>query len=169
MPGWGVRCLADSATRFNHNHWRGLFGRVSYSGHFPIVMTDPNPMGKVGDVFVPDQHRMVGCREVVRGQGFPDTFLFHGTVANKFKQIGNAVPVLTHIGGHWHRAALRLRQEHTFPIFFFFFLSCFDFFLFLIFFLFDFFFRAFAQSFPNIFTRCLPIHTQTDRPLANGR
>jgi len=88
------RCLADSATRFNHNHWRGLFGRVSYSGHFPTIITDPNPMGKVGDVFMPDQHRMVGCREVGRGQGFPDTFRFHGTVQNKFKQIGNAVPVL---------------------------------------------------------------------------
>ena len=33
------------------------------------------------------------CHARPRAQGFPDTFRFYGTVHNKHRQIGNAVPV----------------------------------------------------------------------------
>lgn len=83
-------CLPNTAAR--HNNWRGLFGRLDKKGHFPTSTTDPQPMGKVGQVFHPDQDRIVSVRECARSQGFPDTYIFHGTIHQKHKQVGNAVP-----------------------------------------------------------------------------
>lgn len=83
-------CLPNTADR--HNGWRGLFGRLDWGGHFPTSTTDPQPMGKVGQVFHPDQDRIVSVRECARAQGFPDSFRFYGNVHNKHRQIGNAVP-----------------------------------------------------------------------------
>ena len=50
-------------------------------------------MGKVGQVFHPNQDRIVSVRECARSQGFPDTFRLYGNVHNKHRQVGNAVPV----------------------------------------------------------------------------
>lgn len=59
-------CLPNTAER--HNGWRGLFGRLDWRGHFPTSVTDPQPMGKVGQVFHPDQDRIVSVRECARAQ-----------------------------------------------------------------------------------------------------
>ena len=59
-------CLPNTAER--HNGWRGLFGRLDYRGHFPTSTTDPQPMGKVGQVFHPEQNRIVSVRECARAQ-----------------------------------------------------------------------------------------------------
>ncbi|PSC75867.1 DNA (cytosine-5)-methyltransferase 1-like [Micractinium conductrix] len=83
-------CLPNTADR--HNGWRGLFGRLDWSGHFPTSTTDPQPMGKVGQVFHPEQDRIVSVRECARAQGFPDKHRFVGNVHNKHRQVGNAVP-----------------------------------------------------------------------------
>lgn len=83
-------CLPNTADR--HNGWRGLFGRLDWNGHFPTSTTDPQPMGKVGQVFHPEQDRIVSVRECARAQGFPDCHRFAGTVQNKHRQVGNAVP-----------------------------------------------------------------------------
>ena len=83
-------CLPHTADR--HNGWRGLFGRLDWLGHFPTSTTDPQPMGKVGQVFHPEQDRIVSVRECARAQGFPDRHRFAGTVHNKHRQVGNAVP-----------------------------------------------------------------------------
>ena len=37
-------------------------------GHFPTSTTDPQPMGKVGQVFHPTQDRIVSVRECARAQ-----------------------------------------------------------------------------------------------------
>ena len=84
-------CLANH-TRKVHNEWRGLYGRLDYNGHFPTSVTEPQPMGKVGQVFHPEQDRIVSVRECARSQGFPDSFKFYGTVHHRHRQIGNAVP-----------------------------------------------------------------------------
>ena len=76
-------CLPNTADR--HNGWRGLFGRLDMAGHFPTSTTDPQPMGKVGQVFHPDQDRIVSVRECARSQGFPDTFFFSGNVHNRHR------------------------------------------------------------------------------------
>jgi DNA (cytosine-5)-methyltransferase 1 len=83
-------CLPNSEAR--HNGWRGLYSRLDWGGHFPTSTTDPNPMGKVGQVFHPAQDRIVSVRECARSQGFPDTFTFYGAVSAKHRQVGNAVP-----------------------------------------------------------------------------
>lgn len=83
-------CLPNTAGR--HNGWRGLFGRLDPEGYFPTATTDPQPMGKVGQVFHPEQDRIVSVRECARSQGFPDHFAFAGNVRAKHRQVGNAVP-----------------------------------------------------------------------------
>ncbi|KAK9785341.1 hypothetical protein WJX73_005011, partial [Symbiochloris irregularis] len=101
-------CLPNTADR--HNGWRGLFGRLDWQGHFPTSVTDPQPMGKVGQVFHPEQDRIVSVRECARAQGFPDDFRFYGNVHNKHRQIGNAVPPpLAAALGRQLRAALEAK------------------------------------------------------------
>ncbi|KAM7258254.1 hypothetical protein ACFE04_013995 [Oxalis oulophora] len=83
-------CLPNTAER--HNSWKGLFGRLDWEGNFPTSITDPQPMGKVGMCFHPDQDRILTVRECARSQGFPDSYKFSGNIHNKHRQIGNAVP-----------------------------------------------------------------------------
>ncbi|CAI5954923.1 unnamed protein product [Closterium sp. NIES-64] len=75
-----------------HNNWKGLFGRLDWAGNFPTSVTDPQPMGKVGMCFHPEQDRIVSVRECARSQGFPDWYRFAGNIQAKHRQIGNAVP-----------------------------------------------------------------------------
>ncbi|RID48003.1 hypothetical protein BRARA_I04553 [Brassica rapa] len=83
-------CLPNTAKR--HNQWKGLFGRLDWEGNFPTSITDPQPMGKVGMCFHPDQDRIITVRECARSQGFPDSYVFQGNIIHKHRQIGNAVP-----------------------------------------------------------------------------
>ncbi|KAL2928901.1 hypothetical protein RDABS01_034312 [Bienertia sinuspersici] len=83
-------CLPNTAER--HNQWKGLFGRLDWEGNFPTSITDPQPMGKVGMCFHPDQDRIVTVRECARSQGFPDSYKFAGNIQHRHRQIGNAVP-----------------------------------------------------------------------------
>ncbi|ESQ46215.1 hypothetical protein EUTSA_v10000011mg [Eutrema salsugineum] len=83
-------CLPNTADR--HNQWKGLFGRLDWQGNFPTSITDPQPMGKVGMCFHPDQDRILTVRECARSQGFPDSYVFEGNIIHKHRQIGNAVP-----------------------------------------------------------------------------
>ncbi|KAL5196611.1 hypothetical protein ABZP36_000123 [Zizania latifolia] len=83
-------CLPNTAKR--HNQWKGLYGRLDWEGNFPTSVTDPQPMGKVGMCFHPDQDRIITVRECARSQGFPDSYQFVGNIQSKHRQIGNAVP-----------------------------------------------------------------------------
>jgi len=83
-------CLPHTGNR--HNNWAGLYGRLAWSGFCSTTITNPEPMGKQGRVLHPEQHRVVSVRECARSQGFKDSFIFHGPIINKHRQIGNAVP-----------------------------------------------------------------------------
>ena len=42
----------------------------------------------------PEELRPLSVRECARIQTFPDDWVFYGSTASKYRQIGNAVPVL---------------------------------------------------------------------------
>jgi DNA (cytosine-5)-methyltransferase 1 len=83
-------CLPHTSNR--HNQWAGLYGRLEYDGFFSTTVTNPEPMGKQGRVLHPEEHRLVSVRECARSQGFPDSYRFYGSILEKHRQIGNAVP-----------------------------------------------------------------------------
>ncbi|XP_028404799.1 DNA (cytosine-5)-methyltransferase 1-like isoform X2 [Dendronephthya gigantea] len=83
-------CLPHTGNR--HNHWAGLYGRLDWDGFFSTTITNPEPMGKQGRVLHPSQDRVVSVRECARSQGFPDTCRFVGSILDKHRQVGNAVP-----------------------------------------------------------------------------
>jgi DNA (cytosine-5)-methyltransferase 1 len=66
-------CLPNTAKR--HNQWKGLYGRLDWEGNFPTSVTDPQPMGKVGMCFHPDQDRIITVRECARSQVSCSTFI----------------------------------------------------------------------------------------------
>lgn len=83
-------CLPHTADR--HNNWAAVYGRLEWDGFFGTTITNPEPMGKQGRVLHPEQHRVVSVRECARSQGFPDRYKFCGDIADKYRQVGNAVP-----------------------------------------------------------------------------
>ena len=68
-------CLPNTAKR--HNQWKGLFGRLDCEGNFPTSVTDPQPMGKVGMCFHPEQDRIITVRECARSQVCLFVFFFN--------------------------------------------------------------------------------------------
>ncbi|KAG1714242.1 DNA (cytosine-5)-methyltransferase 1 [Nymphon striatum] len=81
-------CLPHTGNR--HNHWAGLYGRLEYNGFFQHNCNQSRANGKT--VLHPEQHRVVSVRECARSQGFPDSFRFYGTILDRHRQVGNAVP-----------------------------------------------------------------------------
>ena len=82
--------LAHTAT--NHNHWSGLYARVHWDSYFSTIVTNIHPDGKQGRVIHPEENRLLSVRECARSQGFPDWASFAGSMIEKYRQIGNAVP-----------------------------------------------------------------------------
>ncbi len=69
----------------------GFYRRLSYSQPAPTITT--SPAQKATMLCHPNQDRPLSVREYARIQQFPDDWVFTGTVAAKYKQIGNAVPI----------------------------------------------------------------------------
>lgn len=69
----------------------GFYRRLSYDQPSPTVVT--SPVQKATMMCHPTQTRPLSVREYARIQQFPDSWIFTGTTAAKYRQIGNAVPV----------------------------------------------------------------------------
>ena len=69
----------------------GILRRIGLDEPSLTVLT--NPGMKQTDRCHPLEVRPFSYRENARIQTFPDTWGFHGTLAEKYKQVGNAVPV----------------------------------------------------------------------------
>lgn len=69
----------------------GFYRRLSYSQPSPTVVT--SPVQKATMMCHPTKDRPLSIKEYARIQQFPDDWIFSGTTASKYKQIGNAVPV----------------------------------------------------------------------------
>ncbi|WP_205747050.1 DNA cytosine methyltransferase [Deinococcus sp. KSM4-11] len=69
----------------------GFYRRLSWDRPAPTVTTSPTQ--KATDLCHPSEHRPISVREAARLQGFPDDWAFSGSLAEQYRQIGNAVPV----------------------------------------------------------------------------
>jgi DNA (cytosine-5)-methyltransferase 1 len=70
----------------------GFYRRLSWDKPSPTITTTPHQ--KATDMCHPVELRCLTVRESARIQTFPDDWIFYGSVSSKYKQIGNAVPVL---------------------------------------------------------------------------
>lgn len=98
----------DSDTLYNHY---GTMCKVKINGRVGNRVTEwdkvsPTIMGRGsgtgGPLIIPhpNLHRRMTIREVARIQTFPDNFIFMGSNSARYRQIGNAVPVMMayHLG-----------------------------------------------------------------------
>lgn len=69
----------------------GFYRRLTYSQPAPTITT--SPAQKATMLCHPKKDRPLSVKEYARIQQFPEDWVFVGTVAAKYKQIGNAVPV----------------------------------------------------------------------------
>ncbi|MFM9156424.1 MAG: DNA cytosine methyltransferase, partial [Dolichospermum sp.] len=70
----------------------GFYRRLSWDKPSPTITTSPHQ--KATDMCHPVELRCLTVRESARIQTFPDDWIFYGSVSSKYKQIGNAVPIL---------------------------------------------------------------------------
>ncbi|BAY21532.1 site-specific DNA-methyltransferase [Calothrix sp. NIES-2100] len=70
----------------------GFYRRLSWDKPSPTITTSPHQ--KATDMCHPVELRSLSVRESAKIQTFPDDWIFYGSVTSKYKQIGNAVPVL---------------------------------------------------------------------------
>jgi DNA (cytosine-5)-methyltransferase 1 len=68
----------------------GFYRRLSYSQPCPTIVT--SPIQKASMLCHPKKDRPLSLKEYVRPQQFPDGWKFYGSLAGKYRQIGNAVP-----------------------------------------------------------------------------
>jgi len=83
LPAGMQRALRKDHTR--------RYRRMTWDGIPRAVITrfrDP----KSGEYTHPEQDRTITIREAARLQGFPDSFVFHGSRSSQYDQVGNAVP-----------------------------------------------------------------------------
>ncbi|MDR0648982.1 MAG: DNA cytosine methyltransferase [Synergistaceae bacterium] len=69
----------------------GFYRRLSYSQPSPTLVT--SPVQKASMLCHPKKDRPLSIREYARIQQFPDDWFFCGSLASKYRQIGNAVPI----------------------------------------------------------------------------
>lgn len=69
----------------------GFYRRLSYAQPSPTVVT--SPVQKATMMCHPTKDRPLSVAEYARIQQFPDDWIFMGTTVDKYRQIGNAVPV----------------------------------------------------------------------------
>ena len=69
----------------------GFFRRLSWDNPSPTLVTSPTQKGTC--ICHPDETRPLTVREYARIQGFPDNWEFVGTTAQKYRMIGEAVPI----------------------------------------------------------------------------
>ncbi|AVH64485.1 DNA (cytosine-5-)-methyltransferase [Nostoc sp. 'Peltigera membranacea cyanobiont' 213] len=70
----------------------GFYRRLSWDKPSPTITTSPHQ--KATDMCHPVELRSLTVRESAKIQTFPDDWIFYGSVSSKYKQIGNAVPVI---------------------------------------------------------------------------
>jgi DNA (cytosine-5)-methyltransferase 1 len=84
--------LPERLRRYRSDVFTDKYKRLAWS---ELCRSITAHIGKDGYWYIhPDQHRTLSIREAARVQSFPDEFRFGGTQTHRYRQIGNAVPVL---------------------------------------------------------------------------
>ncbi len=96
-PGAGWLDLPDqlkpaNLKRHGDSRYANRYGRLDWGTIFNTILTRPHPYWS--RVIHPEEDRLLSIRECARAQSFFDSIIFCGTMSEKFKQIGNAVPPL---------------------------------------------------------------------------
>lgn len=84
--------LPKGMKRANRGDHTKRYGRVTADGLASTILTKCDPHW--GAYFHYEQERSFTVREAARIQSFPDHYIFTGTIAEQFAQVGNAVPPL---------------------------------------------------------------------------
>ncbi len=84
---------AQAHTGNKRNHWAGSYGRLHSSGFFATSTTRTEPGATQGFVVHPSEARVVTPREWARSQCFPDDMALCGSMVQRTRLVGNAVPL----------------------------------------------------------------------------
>jgi DNA (cytosine-5)-methyltransferase 1 len=84
----------------------GFFRRLDWNKPSPTLVT--HPAMPATDLGHPEEDRPLSVQEYKRIQEFPDSWEIKGSIVNKYKQIGNAVPVS--VGDAIGRLILKLEK-----------------------------------------------------------
>lgn len=99
--------LPERLRRYRSDVFTDKYKRLSWSELSRCITAH---IAKDGYWYIhPDQHRTLSIREAARVQSFPDDFRFAGTQTHRYRQIGNAVPVL--VGEVLGRSVLKTLKQ----------------------------------------------------------
>lgn len=89
-PDIAVKAMGEKSLRAGGGK-TGFFRRLDWDGQSPTITGKPNRKGSA--MCHPSASRPLSVRECARLQGFPDDWVIEGSIADRYTQIGNAVPV----------------------------------------------------------------------------
>lgn len=84
--------LPEGMKRARRSDHTKRYGRLHKDGIASTILTKCDPHW--GSYIHPEQDRVISVREAARFQAFPDHYRFYGSLAEQYKQVGNAVPPL---------------------------------------------------------------------------
>jgi len=83
--------LIPSMNRKKPGSFPDIYGRLAWDRPSPTITRECAHPGN-GRYSHPEQDRLLSVREMALLQGFPEDFVFEGTLSSKYRQIGDAVP-----------------------------------------------------------------------------
>lgn len=111
----GPECLRRAKKRNGRAVYEDVYGRLSWDRPaITITAYARNPAS--GRYVHPEQHRGLSVREAALLQSFPDDYRFAGSLDERFRQIGNAVPpaFAAHLASHVLRELHSDEEVETF-------------------------------------------------------
>jgi DNA (cytosine-5)-methyltransferase 1 len=91
LPNEEIKKEALGKSYFSGGGKTGFLRRISWDSPAPTLVT--HPAMPATDLCHPCEDRPLSVEEYMRIQQFPDDWIIEGSLLNKYKQLGNAVPV----------------------------------------------------------------------------
>jgi DNA (cytosine-5)-methyltransferase 1 len=91
LPTEKLRKEAMGASYFSGGGKTGFFRRLAWNAPSPTLVT--HPAMPATELCHPTKNRPLTVEEYKRIQQFPDDWILEGSTINKYKQVGNAVPI----------------------------------------------------------------------------